>query len=138
MLILPLCKESFTLVVPAVLFMYLWLYSVRTNLGICNSFKQNKLLVIVPLLYMTACIAFIILRVGTSKIVYAGVNESMFSTKIILISLPLFSHTKFLSHTAWYLNNSYQRISYAGNSRLQKFFKNSSDISLTCLFCLRL
>ena len=83
LLILPLCKESFTLVVPAVLFMYLWLYSVRTNLGICNSFKQNKLLVIVPLLYMTACIAFIILRVGTSKIVYAGVNESMFSTKII-------------------------------------------------------
>ncbi len=83
LIVLPLCKESFTLMVPAVLFIYLWQYSINNNSGIYESFKRNKALILIPSAFMISCISFIVFIVGTNKVKYAGVNESIISISTI-------------------------------------------------------
>src|SRR4030095_4310618 len=46
-----LYKESFLLMVPAILFLYLWIYAFKNSLTIIESFKFNRYLISIFMIY---------------------------------------------------------------------------------------
>lgn len=78
-----LCKESFTLAVPAILFLYIWMYSDYHKINLSRSFKLNKLIILLPFLFSMVCIAVILLFIGTDKSLYAGVDTKILSPEFL-------------------------------------------------------
>lgn len=74
-----LCKESFTLFIPSVLFLYVWLYSDSQRISLAGSFKRNKMLLIIPFAFSVICSVIIVIFIGTDKSLYAGVDNKILS-----------------------------------------------------------
>ncbi|MBK7446115.1 MAG: hypothetical protein IPJ45_08840 [Ignavibacteria bacterium] len=55
-----LCKESFILMIPAMLFLYLCLYSRKNNLSLFKSFKDNIYLTGIPSVILIISLLYII------------------------------------------------------------------------------
>lgn len=87
-IITALCKESFTVILPAVIFLYLWLYSAKNKQSLAQSFKKNLSAVLIPLFACAVCLVVILFIIGTAKTGYAGVDEKLFDSGIILNFFP--------------------------------------------------
>lgn len=100
LLITSLSKESFLILSPAILFLYLWIYSSKNNVGIIQSLKKNYIVIILPTFIL---IVFLFLLIKTVKINqgrYSGVDinllsgntlknfiENIFTTNVFLLAL---------------------------------------------------
>jgi len=79
-----LSKESFLIVIPAVLYLYLWIYSLKNDLGIIKSIKKNYLIIIVSTINSLVILFLIIKFLGINQDrSYSGVNISLFTSKTI-------------------------------------------------------
>ncbi len=78
-----LCKESFILAVPAVVYIYLWIYSVQKGTGYTESFRRNAASAALPLAFSALCIVIIVMYTGTAGTGYAGVTGDYFSIPVI-------------------------------------------------------
>ncbi len=74
-----LCKESFILMIPAMLFLYLWMYSKKNNYGLLKSFKDNIYLAGIPSVILIISLSYIIFFVGINKTGQTGVDNKIFS-----------------------------------------------------------
>jgi len=84
LIITSLSKESFLILTPAVLFLYLWLYHLKNNTGIIQTFKRNYGLLFLTTVLIIAIVILLLNSVGISqKDSYSGVNVKLFSTKTI-------------------------------------------------------
>jgi len=81
-------KESFTITVPAFVFLKVWLYSIGSGVSITESIKRNWLLAL-PLLVMIGNIVTIVFIVGTQKTGYAGVDSSLLATIVGILKIAL-------------------------------------------------
>lgn len=78
-----LCKESFLLAVPAVLFLYIWLWSAHRNAGLYESFKKNKAVLLIPFTFSVMLTAAVLIYIGSDKPLYAGVDSGIISAGFI-------------------------------------------------------
>ncbi|MGP8321879.1 MAG: hypothetical protein ACT6FE_06110 [Methanosarcinaceae archaeon] len=69
-----LCKESFILLIPAILFWKIWLYKTRNNIRWNNAVKSNIISLMILLLVIIAEVLFIKFFIGATKISYAGIE----------------------------------------------------------------
>lgn len=77
LIITSLCKESFIVLIPAILFWKIWLYGSRNKVSFINTVHKNvfsiSLLVLIMLIELYIIIAF----VGTNKLGYVGVDQNI-------------------------------------------------------------
>ncbi|HUW23158.1 MAG TPA: hypothetical protein VMW39_03915 [bacterium] len=77
LIITSLCKESFIVLIPAILFWKIWLYSSRNKISFMEAIYKNlfsiSLLVLIMLIELYIIIAF----VGTNKLGYVGVDQNI-------------------------------------------------------------
>ncbi len=78
-----LCKESFILMIPAMLFLYLCLYSRKNNLSLFKSFKVNIYLTGIPSVILIISLLYIIFFVGINKTGQTGIDNKVFSLMFI-------------------------------------------------------
>lgn len=94
------CKESFLLLVPAIIFLYLCLYGIKNNTSIIYTIKENKLILSITGVFTIVCLFIITKYIGLGAERYSGVNsnfltiraltdflEIVFKTKMFLLSL---------------------------------------------------
>ncbi len=74
-----LSKESFTIIIPAFIYLKLYIEKNEDKISFYETIKKNYL-VILPLLIFISSILFIIFFVGTNTIGYAGLDSSIFQT----------------------------------------------------------
>ncbi len=74
-----LCKESFILMIPAMLFLYLWMYSRKNDSGLLKSIKDNFYLAGIPTLILIISLFYIIFFVGINKTGQTGIDNKIFS-----------------------------------------------------------
>jgi len=80
-----LSKESFLILVPAVLYLYLWIYSSKNKTGIKQSLKKNFLTIFIPSVFSLSTLLLIIKLLGVNQNrSYSGVNVSLFSGNTII------------------------------------------------------
>ncbi|MBK9332323.1 MAG: hypothetical protein IPM96_08010 [Ignavibacteria bacterium] len=78
-------KESFLILTPAILYLYLWIYSLKNNTGIIKSLKNNFFTVFISSIVSLFILKIIIDLVGVNQNhSYSGVNFKLFSTKTII------------------------------------------------------
>lgn len=90
-IVMSLCKESFILLIPAILFWKIWLYKTRNNLRWGDAIKSNITSVMILLFIVIAELLFIKFFVGTTKIGYAGV-EGFQPMKYVYTAIRLSSY----------------------------------------------
>ena len=90
-IVMSLCKESFILLIPAILFWKIWLYKTRNNLRWGDAIKSNITSIMILLFIVIAELLFIKFFVGTTKIVYAGV-EGFQPMKYVYTAIRLSSY----------------------------------------------
>ena len=73
-----LSKESFTIIIPAVVLYKIWVDKETFQISWRLAFRKNRM-VLLPLLVMIFNLYMIIFVVGTNKIGYAGVDKDFFS-----------------------------------------------------------
>lgn len=83
MILMSLSKESFILMIPAVLFLYIWLYDKKYNLGLIEAVKVNKYLVSIPVFIMSGLLIYIIFFVGIDPTGQTGIDSRIFSLLFI-------------------------------------------------------
>lgn len=71
-----LSKESFTVIIPAMVLLKIWYEKDHFGFGILEALRKNNILLL-PLLVMLINIYIIIFVVGTNQIVYAGAGGSI-------------------------------------------------------------
>ncbi len=76
-------KESFLLVIPSMVFLYILLYSDKQSLSLFSSFKKNFVVVFILLSYFLIHILMLVSFVGMDKHNYAGVEVTKFSFKTV-------------------------------------------------------
>jgi len=82
-MITSLSKESFLILTPAILFLYLWLYHFRNNTGIIETFKKNYILLILTSVLFISIVLLLLNSVGVSREgSHNNVNISLFSVKV--------------------------------------------------------
>jgi len=93
-----LSKESFLIVVPAVLFLYLFIYSQKNDITILKAIKNNYLIIIIGSILFIIFIASLIKIVGINhEHRYSGVDLKLFSSKTISdFTINIFSKNLFL------------------------------------------
>ena len=69
-----LCKESFALTIPAVIFLYIWQKSNVNKTTVIQSAKTSLTVIIIPLLYVMLLFLFITVTIGVNNQNYAGVD----------------------------------------------------------------
>lgn len=74
-----LCKESFILAVPAIVYFCLWIYSAKRGTGFLEAFRRNAAYAASPLIFSALCILFIVMHTGIAGTGYAGVKEDLLS-----------------------------------------------------------
>lgn len=83
-LITSLCKENFLIIIPALLLLYLWLYSLKNKTGFIQSIKENYKFIILTVLILTSVVYSMLNAVGVNKNHgYAGVSVSLFSLETV-------------------------------------------------------
>jgi len=83
LLLSALCKESFILMIPAVLFLYLWQYSKKKSLTILKSVKDNLAVTVIPLLAVISLLFIIVFFIGIDKTGQTGVDNKIMSLKFL-------------------------------------------------------
>lgn len=83
MLLTTLSKENFILLTPALLLIYLKMYSIRNNVNLMYSFKKNFKFSFLILLIMILHLSFIKYFVGINKQGYAGVDFKKIGLNVI-------------------------------------------------------
>ncbi len=79
-----LCKESFLIFTPAILFLYVWIYSIKNEISIIKSLKQNYLIILLASLFTLIIFITIIKLIGINQDrSYSGVDINLFSDKTI-------------------------------------------------------
>lgn len=73
-ILMSLCKESFILLIPAILFWKIWLYKTQNNLRWGDAIKSNISSIMILLLVIMAELLFIKFFIGATKISYAGIE----------------------------------------------------------------
>ena len=77
LIISSLCKESFIVLIPAILFWKIWLYSSRNKISFMKAIYKNifstGFLILIMLIELYIIIAF----VGTNKLSYAGIDRNI-------------------------------------------------------------
>lgn len=74
LIISSLCKESFIVLIPAILFWKIWLYSSRNRISFIDAIYKNLFSISFLILIMLIELYIIIAFVGTNKLGYAGVD----------------------------------------------------------------
>ncbi|MEO8448051.1 MAG: glycosyltransferase family 39 protein, partial [bacterium] len=69
-----LCKESFALIIPAVIFLYIWLKSNVNKTSILQSAKASLAVIVISVLYVIVLFLIITLTIGVNNQNYAGVD----------------------------------------------------------------
>lgn len=78
-----LCKESFILIIPAIMFLYILLYAKKNSLSFIDTVRQNRLQVIALSSMFIILIAAIFIIVGFNSQTYAGIDIDLFSISVI-------------------------------------------------------
>lgn len=89
LLLTSLCKESFILMIPAVIILYLILYAKKENISFVRSLKQNQYMVAFSALMFLILILSIVFTVGINNQTYAGIDPEFFSLKAIFDYLKI-------------------------------------------------
>lgn len=85
LLLTSICKENFIGVIPAVLFLYLWLYSFKHNSSIVSSIKKNYVTVIFILSMMFVTALTLVMSVGIdSSARYSGIKSDLISAGTLI------------------------------------------------------
>lgn len=79
-----LIKESFLLVIPAILFLYIYLYSDRNSVNLLQSAKKNYLMATILMVYFLIHLLLLKSFVDIEKHNYAGVESDLFTPNTIL------------------------------------------------------
>lgn len=88
-----LCKESFAISIPAIIFLNIILHKSKFNSTLFQTIKKNILSIIPLSVIFVVEMLFIFIKVGTAKTGYAGVDSSTFSVNNILKAMEtLFIH----------------------------------------------
>ena len=72
--LMSLCKESFILLIPAILFWQIWLYKERNNLKWIGALKNNSIILSLLFFIFTVEILIIKFYIGVNKVSYAGIE----------------------------------------------------------------
>lgn len=72
-----LCKESFIVLIPAILFWKIWIYSSRNKVSFMDALYKNLFSTGFLMLVMLIELYIIIVFVGTNKLGYAGVDQNI-------------------------------------------------------------
>lgn len=78
-----LSKESFILMIPAVLFLYLILYGQKNSCSLYKSFRENIFLTGIPFAVMSAALIYLIIYVGLNRTGQTGIDNKIFSIMFI-------------------------------------------------------
>lgn len=79
-----LCKENFIVIIPAVIFLFLWLYSSKNNIDLYKAIKKNYKLIFVLFTIMFILLLIVYLLVGINNQNYAGVETEKLGVGLIL------------------------------------------------------
>lgn len=128
-LLMALCKESFLLLIPALLFVYLFLYSRNNaNLKLSLSVKKNlPELVFFGLLFVLS-VAYVSVKVNTESLGYAGIKDVDFQKYVKAFG------TLFLNEGVGVVSLMLFTLSYVVSVSLDK--KNKQSSSRTHLYVL--
>jgi hypothetical protein len=85
------CKESFTIIIPAFIFLKIWIDVKNDQSGYKKAIFKNWI-IILPTIILILNIYMIIFKIGTNKIGYAGIDESFFSYLLIWVKRMIYSH----------------------------------------------
>lgn len=77
LIITSLCKESFVVLIPAILFWEIWLYSSRNKVSFMAAVYKNLFSISLLVLIMFIELYIIIGFIGTNKLGYAGVDQNI-------------------------------------------------------------
>lgn len=77
LIITSLCKESFIVLIPAILFWKIWFYSSRNKVSLIDAVYKNLFSISFLILIMLIELYIIIVFVGTNKLGYAGVDQNV-------------------------------------------------------------
>ncbi len=72
LVICSLCKETFAILIPGILYLYIWTFGIRNNLSFKESVKTNYRLITVVIIYFAIILSFFIFVLGINKQNYAG------------------------------------------------------------------
>jgi hypothetical protein len=79
-----LTKESFLLTIPALMVLYVWIYSSNTGKGILKAIKENLLVLGLFVILSIAIVAVITISVGIDpEQSYSGVDVSLYTSKTL-------------------------------------------------------
>lgn len=81
LIISTLIKESFLLMIPATVFLFIYFYGVKNKMSSAASLKANAPVVILLFAYMSAVLFYITFSLGVDSQQYAGVSMSVQSVK---------------------------------------------------------
>jgi len=80
-----LSKESFLILVPSILILYIWLYSSKNNTGIFQTLKKNSIIIGIVTMFSVTILYSIIKLLGKNQNTsYSGVNINLFSYKTLI------------------------------------------------------
>lgn len=124
-----LCKESFLILIPAILFLFFFLYGIKNNTGFIDTMKKNKLLITIIIVFTLICVFLILKYMGLTAQRYSGVDSKIVDIKAIedffyiIFNIKMFLITLFgiIIYIVFKLKND-------GNSIIN--FKNSVSIFL--------
>jgi len=77
-------KESFLITIPAILFLYLWIYGLKNKIGIFESFKKNIFTTVTVSIILLLFTFILVRNVGIDQHAYAGVDSNSFSVSVII------------------------------------------------------
>ncbi len=120
-----LSKESFIILLPAIVFWWLWINSQFKRISLASAFFSNIKIVLAFSLIFLAELAMITLKVGTAQIGYAGVDNTLETDRIITtinqfclqtpvwLAISLFSFLLLIAKWRSAGPNSFQQLAYA-------------------------
>jgi len=83
LIITSLCKESFIVLIPAILFWKIWLYSSRNRISFIGAVYKNLFSISFLILIMLIELYIITAFVGTNKLGYVGVDQNIHLLRLL-------------------------------------------------------
>lgn len=78
MILCSLSKETFAILIPGIIFLYIWLYNIQYNISTKESIKKNYSFILFFIIYYTSILIFLVFVVGANKQGYAGLEIKNF------------------------------------------------------------